>query len=258
MQYLMIIIIIIIFVIMFLSLSRKQKDDLIPTEKHINNIIDNSNYFERLNKLDFIARNVKDKESYRQMYKNSIKNINPNELKSLHDLINTLNNKYLYKYAKLYRIPWYIVKFEDVELNYPHTLGDIIFLPQKFFENLNMKTLLHEKIHIFQRKYPIETSKLISKLGFKPYDTQQSISNLRSNPDTDSFIYSNNDNVQAQLYKSDEPKDISDSAIKIIKGETHWNFDVSYQRDHPYEIMACMITDYILKDKSDFILQFIS
>ena len=254
MKYLLLIIFVIIIISSMMILFNRKKNDIIPTEKHIYNIIDNSNYFERLNKYDLIARNTKDRDSYRQTYKKSIRKLTPNELNLLHDLISELNNKYLYKYSKLYRIPWYIVKFEDVELNYPHTLGDIIFLPQKFLTNPNIKTLLHEKIHIFQRMYPIETSKIITQLGFKPYDTQQSITNLRSNPDTDSFIYINNKTVQAQVYTSENPNDISESEIKLIIGDTYWKVDNSYQKDHPFEIMACMITDFILKNKNDTIL----
>jgi hypothetical protein len=117
-----------------------------------------------------------------------------------------------------------------------------------------MNTLLHEKIHIFQRMYPIETSKIISLLGFKVYSTQQSIPDIRSNPDTDSFIYIKDNTVQTQVYNSENPKNISDSEIKIIKGETNWDFDSSYQQDHPFEIMACMVTDFILTNKNHTLL----
>jgi hypothetical protein len=220
-----------------------------PNKVHLTNIIEQSYFFEKLNALDLKARNATSNAHYKSLYKQHIYTFSKEEKSVLTDLITTLNNTHLYKYPNIYRIPWLIAKTKDIENNFPHTLGDIIFLPEAFFKSPSIETLLHEKIHIYQRFFPIETRKLLSTLGFHIYDVQKSIPTIRTNPDTDDFIYMYQNTVQAQTYQTDNPKDITESSITLLKGSKQWEGfpEVVKQRDHPYEIMACWLAHAIIR-----------
>lgn len=205
-----------------------------PSKKHLNNIIDNALFFRSFTNLDLKARSAISIEQYIKDYKTNLKTFTPKESLHLDRLISSIDDET--------GLPWIMVKFEKNENNYPHTLGDIIFLPQNFFDK-NMKsqaeTLYHEKIHVYQRAYPIETAKFIANLGFEIVASKTQIQNIRANPDLNSFVYKNKDTIQYQAYTSDDPKNLSDSAL-VIAGPHPWDFSVS-QQEHPYEIMACLI-----------------
>jgi hypothetical protein len=230
-----------------------------PSKTNVNNIIDNALYFQNLNKLDLIARHVNSKDEYITQYKQSLNKFSKAEASILNDLIKDISMNYTYKYQKLQQIPWKFVKFNGVEENFPHTISDIIFLPQDFFYNSKDKqieTLIHEKIHIYQRLYTIETAKLIALLGFSIWNTQEKFPNIRTNPDTNSFIYKygegDNISAQAQIYNNDTPESIKDSHISLFKGEKIWNVpECIKQPDHPYEIMACALAHLIMNNLSD-------
>lgn len=230
-----------------------------PTKTNVNNIIDNALYFQRLNNLDLIARHVNSKNEYINQYKQSLNKFSKAESTILNNLIKDISMNYIYKYQKLQQIPWKLVKFNGVEENFPHTISDIIFLPQDFFYNSKDKqieTLIHEKIHVYQRLYTIETAKLITLLGFSIWNTQDKYPNIRTNPDTNSFIYTydkgDNISVQAQIYNNDKPESIKDSHITLLKGKKKWDVpECIKQPDHPYEIMACGIAHMIMNSLSD-------
>lgn len=227
-----------------------------PNKTHTDNTIENSYYFNRLNKLDLIARKSSSIEHYKSKYKSALSTFTKQESILLNKLITTISTKYTYKYQRLQTIPWNFIKFKGVEENFPHTLGDIIFLPQTFFqmnEQKQIETLIHEKLHIYQRMFPIETSKLITQLGFSIWDKQEKYDNIRSNPDTNAFIYKYNNIAQAQIYISNNPTSIKDSHIKILNdSDKLWEFSSEIkQQDHPFEIMACLIAHSIVNNTMD-------
>lgn len=221
-----------------------------PTKAHVNGIIETSHYFTRLNEADLKARLATSQEHYMKMYKSHLTTFSSQETKQLNKIIKDLNENYLYKYKNLYKMPWNLVKFKDIEENYPHTLGDTIFLPERFFEYdpaRQTETILHEKIHVYQRMYPIETSKLIRGLGFEVFNSQANVPLIRSNPDTDSFVYKLNNTVQAAMFSNNTPSSIKEAQVAILQGDKPWNFGPTiHQLEHPFEIMACMIPQIVL------------
>lgn len=221
-----------------------------PSKSHLDKVIDTSHYFVRLNEPDLKARQATSQEDYIKMYKSHLMSFTSEEQRQLSKIIRELNDNYLYKYKTLYKIPWILVKFKDIEENYPHTLGDIIFLPERFFSyefERQMESILHEKIHVYQRMYPIETSKLIKSLGFEVFNSQANIPLIRSNPDTDAFVYKLNNTVQAAQFPTDTPSSIKEAQVKVLQGDNPWNFGPTIlQLEHPYEIMACMLPQIIL------------
>ena len=218
-----------------------------PSRTHLHNTIDNSDFFQRLSQLDLKARNVTTVAEYIQKYKRHVYMCDSQQTKTLTDLVLQIKSK-TQDYKNLRTVPFKIVVFEGIEENYPHTLGDIIFLPQAFFDkphNDQIETLLHEQIHVYQRLYPIETQRLFDQLGFTIFATQKSVPRIRANPDIGNFVYKYQDTVQACVYNNDDPKSIKDARVIQFEGKNPWDFKLP-QTEHPNEIMACAISKIIL------------
>ena len=250
------IILIILIIIIIYNILKKSNSWEAPSITHINNIIDNSHFFRRMTRLDLLARNTISQEDYIKTYKANIKLFTLDEEKLLDSLIKEINAKYIENYYRLKNIKWKFVKIdESIEHGFAHTIADSIFLSSNFFKNPRInqiETLIHEKIHLFQRFYPIENAKLITSLGFKHFNTQTAYLNIRNNPDTDSFVYINGETVQAQIYNSNTPNSITDSHTAQIIGKIPWNIPSSiHQHDHPNEINACGISQQIVGSLSE-------
>ena len=128
-----------------------------------------------------------------------------------------------------------------------------------------MKTIPHEKIHIFQRYNPILTLKLYIdywKLSIYDYSSDE---RQRSNPDINKYRFtyfnpeSNGMIYNLQVYEVGAKK-ISDSRlIAEYANQNVTNFSTiyydllrknpSYQKEHPNEVMACLLADMILFNK---------
>ena len=125
-----------------------------------------------------------------------------------------------------------------------------------------IKTLIHEKVHVFQRLYPDWCDKVIKEWGFANIGHMYDIINTfkngyelnifpRNNPDLNECVYAHNDYIILQTYTSSRPTSIADSSpvcISIKTGKQEYpnilsNVLPSYvhQIEHPYEIMASII-----------------
>jgi hypothetical protein len=88
---------------------------------------------------------------------------------------------------------WYIaICKKEYENGLPHTLGKVIVLPDNIFQYPNVlfrNTLLHERIHTLQKKYPAQFNTLYTDFwGYREVNPLSIPSSLlqqvRSNPDT--------------------------------------------------------------------------
>ena len=133
---------------------------------------------------------------------------------------------------KMVQIPWVFALTEgDVyEDGLPHTRGNVIFVSSFINEQPKelIRTLIHEKIHLYQRMYPEELSHVLANYGFKQWKLRMGTPRIRANPDIDPWIYINRDNNDPMmaLYSSDNPINISD----IYLADTAF--------EHPYEYLA--------------------
>jgi hypothetical protein len=229
-------------------------------------VVRDSPFFARMTQVDLIARQAATQKEYEEMYVNSYIPFTPQEKTLLKHLISKID-AHLDPFKNINNIAWKLCKIEKtMEKGYPHTLEDVIILSPRFFDmnkHDQETTLLHEKIHVFQRKYPIETHKLIlDVMGFqikKPSDDM--IIHRRNNPDLNELTYGKDDYHIMQVYNSFSPKDISDSKTVMIKDNTSdiINRQVSpealgvppdtIQLEHPYEIMASYLPQMIIKKK---------
>ena len=228
-----------------------------PSLSQIHQVIDTSAFFQRMNKVDLVARNATTVPGYIKLYKAALMEFPQSQKTAL----NTLTQKvdaHIEWTKKLNTIPWKFAKVATrIEEGWPHTLGDIIFLSDEFFkmsQDQQVITLLHEKFHVYQRLYPLETHKLIAKYwGFTVLDTLSRLPIARNNPDINGFVYGVARIRIFQAYNSLTPSGIPDSRVVALNDqdeEVPYPMDlpsVIGQREHPYEIMACFLPEIIIK-----------
>jgi len=172
--------------------------------------------------------------------------------------VNIINNN-INKYNNFKNIKWIFVKINtNLENSFPHTIKNVIVLSNNFFNSLinyQINTIIHEKVHIYQRLYPEYINILYTNWNFFKIDI--SLNNNRNNPDIkDHYSYKNN--LLIQLYK-DNPHELYDSNTYLINLENNnkvlINNHIIKQYDlpniiinkleHPNEIMAEMISLYL-------------
>ena len=69
-------------------------------------------------------------------------------------------------------IPWYICCTQGLsyENGVPHTRGNYIIISKEHIKNKDVNelanTLVHEKVHVYQKLYPDDVSKYLEKYNF--------------------------------------------------------------------------------------------
>lgn len=135
---------------------------------------------------------------------------------------------------KLLDIPWKIAitQGRKYENGYPHTRLDVIFIDTTIMNSPDfVATLLHEKVHVFQRKYPEAMTLWLNTQGYKRYMLRSSLPLARANPDLDEWVYidPSTKKEMVAVYNSAQPRSISD--VKLS----------NYAFEHPFEFMAYQI-----------------
>lgn len=170
-----------------------------------------------------------------------------------------LTNSILFTYHRLYYLPWKIRFFQkkyNIENNYPHTHGDTIFFPDLYFtlpqsERINL--LIHEKIHIYQRYYPIPYHKIL----FNHYNlnvkqlvfTHDEFANVRQNPDNNQLIYTDDNEYILPVF-IDNPTSIADVKHKIHdENNESTSYSKLHKNEHPNETFAYYLTNAVIKNK---------
>lgn len=151
-----------------------------------------------LNKKDLVDRKCNYRQEYKNIYLENIgefsdehKNILREYSKEATKFLNSIKSPYIDN-KKMKSIPWkFAMTNHAIELGLPHTRGDIIFIPVCKLNGTREKmirTLIHEKIHIYQRMYPHLFINVLSKMGYKKLGKLNNEEILK-NPDTDNSIY---------------------------------------------------------------------
>jgi hypothetical protein len=229
-------------------------------------VVNESPYFGKMTASDLIARKVNNIKEYKDAYVASVQPFTPREKGILLQIIKDVE-PYLKQYKYINAIPWNLCKVStNIEEGYPHTLKDVIILSESFFDSTKEQqkiTLLHEKIHVYQRMYPVETQELIINfLGYQVKKENEDIANLkRNNPDVNDLVYGKTDFYIVQLYNSFSPKSLADSYAAMVKDKNSEIVplsskdvdtpDMIHQIEHPYEIMASYIPYIILQKRMD-------
>ena len=223
-------------------LNKKQTSDFLYN--------DPDKYFENLTQPDILALNATSVNELKNnviQYVDDFTNEEKDKILQAITIVDNwlLNNKIKYiNTIKIANMIWKIAKTKNngYEQGYPHTRMDIIFITDNVLKgNIKMiaKTLLHEKIHVYQRLYPQDIKEWIYMNGYKPKMKQTEIKLARSNPDVDGIVYEKDGILQYVKYNSSTPSSLDDSRYPKP-------YDPS--SEHPYEGLAYYIDNLFQKD----------
>ena len=129
----------------------------------------------------------------------------------------------------------------------PHTRGDLILFPRNYLYKRTVesytRTLIHEKVHVYQKAYPRDTELYIQAHGFERTGKRHGTL-VRSNSDTDDYLYRQSHTQQDfyAMYLSKTPESIHDI---VYAG------DRTQRYEHPYERMAVDIANWYTDTSTD-------
>jgi len=210
----------------------------------------NLDYYQTFTPLDLHARKVESIGQYLAIIQQDI--VDPRELpkKDRDRLVKAsleADRRLSTILEKATKIEWrfIVMKGTRYENGFPHTIpggtggksksgkstGGYIVLFRDLFDKQLLPTLIHEKVHLYQRLYPEETMKLI-QTTFRPLRKRSKRS--RANPDIDDMVWQHRrtGKVYESCYRSDHPRSISD-----VSGNEHPLEEIAYQIEKKLSIL---------------------
>ena len=236
------------------DISAKNKDITFLTASDTSSFImaDPDTFAFNLSPLDLHARHAASYEEYKEASAISARSFTTSEIHLLvracrkaDRIISKISLEGCPAFSeKLIQIPWIFASTEGstYEDGLPHTRANVIFLSSIVMNRIStneqelVKTLVHEKIHLHQRLYPMEVLSLLKHRGYIQWKERKGIPRIRANPDLDPWIYIDpvTKKEMAAYYTSDSPSSISDITLTTPTYE------------HPYEALAYELTDNII------------
>jgi hypothetical protein len=211
---------------------------------------DKDHYVNNLSKYDIYARQVKTNKEYSDNISKAAANFTNEEIARLikcsHDADVFFKELSIKKYKEIKgsdiaAIKWIyaITDNNKYEEGLPHTRMNIIFLSKNIFKNTDSdltNTIIHEKIHIYQRFNSDLLNRILASMNYSIVDRNLLENNhlIRSNPDVNNNIYIDNNTKKyfICLYRNEKPSSINDVIIN------------NYSIEHPYEMIAYDIANH--------------
>jgi len=191
---------------------------------------DPDHYYDTFTRYDLLARRVSSVPEYVDRIKYAIVEASP-DLKLRIQEATEIVDAYLqtiqrigFNGKKAAKLSWRFgfMKGRKYEDGLPHTRLNIIMLPTSLLKASKdelVETLLHEKVHIYQKAYPDDVRHYLQNIvRLRPRSKR---SRIRANPDTDGWIYRDSDRVYKCLYLN--------SPLHIE--------DVTGEYEHPFEMI---------------------
>jgi hypothetical protein len=228
-----------------------ETDTILCSRVHFEHTVMSSPYFKKMSELDLKARNTTSVQQYVFLYVNAWQEFTDEQKAQLQSMVAEID-EVIQPYKNISSIPWKIAKVDvNIENGFPHTLGDMIVLSDNFFKGQRhqmMKTLFHEKVHVFQRNFQYETSVLLNALGYTKCMIPPTLERVkRSNPDLDENIYCMGKQASLQMYDTNTPKSLLHSSsvlydIEALQITNNELFPLYVpQTEHPFEVMASVL-----------------
>jgi hypothetical protein len=210
-------------------------------------ISNHDKFYDTLYDYDWKARKVSSLDQYQDYIRQSVSPFTEAEMAKLRicakqcdDFLLTVNMPG-FDNIKASNIPWKFGKVQGrlYEYGLPHTRHhDLIVLSD--VENLKddvntlTRTLIHEKIHLYQKQNNVDNYLEINH--FEKYKRREYNDMIRANPDLDGWIYRNriSGKIYKCEYKSNNPENIID-----VK-------NTDQLEEHPFEKMAVNISQKFL------------
>ena len=179
-------------------------------------IADEDGYIDSLTPMDLNKRNVQSKDDYIENIKESAKDFTDFEKKVIEESVieaqeylEELKSKFI-ETNLISSLNWNfsITENGQYEMGLPHTRLDVIFLTPEVIRNANfVNTLIHEKIHVYQRVYKKKFQKVLKDNGYEIIGRREERKDLRSNPDLDEFMYMKNDKKYSGRGRDEHPNE---------------------------------------------------
>ena len=276
--YFILLFFLLLIIYFYKGLPDKNVEKYFTTNKNICKILKTVNY--DYNNLDIKLRNIDESDMYDYYCKNLL-NITNTDKQKLFSLINktkeTIDNKYYFLFDNILFLKWK----NHIDNGYPQTNKNIICLSETFINNINTSdfnnfkyygsVLIHELIHIWQKKNPKVFEKLYELWNFKKIKNLINDDKLKSltrfNPDgiSDYWVLKGNKQILlASIYK-DNSVDISDvnyigyyiennkidyskyDYLENIKEYTDMFGNINGNHYDLHELSASLLTKYIFK-----------
>jgi len=205
---------------------------------------DSDGYISSMSILDIIARQCHNHKEYAQVAKDSALSFSEDQKIRLEECIleaEKFLKKLIHPLIKqdlLNTFSWKIAYADNkYEAGLPHTREDIIFLSTDSMtlpKNQLTKLLIHEYIHIYQRKNKFQFQKDLIHNGYIPWKKRSTYPRIRANPDLDDYIYFHPDgSLMLLIYTSDKPKHIND-IVQPNHNYEHPNEEIAYEIANKY------------------------
>ena len=201
---------------------------------------DPGSYVANMSDPDLKARGATTRQEYLQKCIQNAADFTHKEKKHISKLTRSIDKKVKKYQGKLLididtkvlkDIEWKFAKTNGsvCENGFPHTRADVIFVSSETLK-LDSKslgqTLLHEKVHIYQRLYPELVSRDIERAGYRKLALRKTFPLSRANCDLDEWVYIKDGEKPLLIeYRSESPVSIKDH-------------DGVSKNEHPYETMA--------------------
>lgn len=230
-------------------------------------LMDSDKYVQNMSEIDLFARKAESTDEYRKNVSDlaiSFQEDHKSKLLKCSKEADLFLDSYDFKKEKssykmingkdLSQIKWIFALTQrlnnrEYEDGLPHTRGNVIFISLNvlnYEETDFINTLIHEKIHIYQRNNKILFQKILSEMGYSiidrnilPYKRF-----IRANPDTDGNIYydKKTNKEMVCIYRNENPSGLNDVIVN--------NFSL----EHPYEKIAYDIANkYYVKNAKKYI-----
>jgi hypothetical protein len=200
---------------------------------------DPDNYLHSLSPWDLYARKSKTMEEYIMRCVRAVTEFSDNERSicaSAARKADALLVKHNYEIISAMKWNLALTNGRVYEDGMPHTRMDIVFLDrsQLLDSRSLVLTLVHEKLHLFQRANPEKMAQLLDSSGYTQWKLRAHEPRIRANPDLDPWIYIDprTGKPMATYYTSDKPINLSD-------------VDTNAEDEHPYERMAYELVEKI-------------
>lgn len=238
------IILLFLLLIVLIIYYKPRKIQLLNKEKLSKILItDPDNFYKNLTIPNLKLRKITNRKEYLQNIEKYLYTLNKNEecivlnaiCKAQNILFNNFSNtnRYQFDYNKMKNIPWIIgcSKGDGYEFGLPHTRNNIIILNYtNIYDKDLYKTLIHERVHIYQKLFPENVQQFLQYYNFQIIGGKN-IYHL-NNPDTDDNIYYHGDIVFESL---------------IINDKVTYPLE-EFKFEHPFEFMAYLIVKSIDKE----------
>jgi hypothetical protein len=222
-------------------------------------LTDKDNYVRNMTAADLFARKSTSQAEYIQKIKNTTLSFSEDDKNKL-IRCTQLADAYLHKrsqkgktdvydmlniYKQIADIsPWkFALTSSQYEEGFPHTREDIIFISTNLINKLDdekqiVNTIIHEKVHIFQRlNKTLMEKQIIPAMGYiLSSASDKLVKSRRSNPDINNNVYYDPITEKNVIftYRSEKPTSIND--VNALLGV-----------EHPYEKMAYHIANECTK-----------